>query len=93
MFFSQNVFFFFYISVLATFYSFFSLQPNQVYLYDSKTKKALVQHDDLVLVAAIIHDVTQGQERGLVGQNGTAPNRVSFMRNEHFLLISSDGII
>lgn len=64
-----------------------------LYLYDPEAEEALVEHDDLVFVAAVVHDVAQGQQRGHVGQDGAAPHRVALVRDQHLLLVGRDGVV
>lgn len=63
------------------------------YLDDSEAEEAFVQHDDLVLVAAVIHNVAESEQRRHVGQDSAAPNRVTLVRDQHLLFISCDGIV
>ena len=37
----------------------------------------LVEHDDLVLVRAVVHHVAQGQEGGGAGEDGVAPGGIT----------------
>lgn len=62
-------------------------------LDDSEAEEPLVEHDDLVLVAAVVHDVAQGEQRGHVGQDGAAPHRVALVGDQHLLLVGSDGVV
>lgn len=62
-------------------------------LDDSEAEEPLVQHDDLILVAAVIHDVAQRQQRWHVGQDCAAPHGVALVRNQHLLLVGSDGVV
>lgn len=62
-------------------------------LDDAEAEEPLVQHDDFVLIAAVVHDVTQRQKRRHVGQDGAPPNRVALVRYQHFLLVGGDGVI
>lgn len=52
-----------------------------------------MEHDDLVLIRALIHHVPQGEQLLLVGQHGAPPGRVTFMADHHFLLEGLDGLI
>lgn len=63
------------------------------HLDNSEAEEAFVQHDDLVFVTAVVHDVAESQQRRHVCQDGAAPHGVTLMRDEHLLLISCDGII
>lgn len=63
------------------------------HLDDSEAKEAFVQHDDLVLVTAVIHNVAESEQRRHVGQDSAAPHRITLVRDQHLLLISCDGIV
>ncbi len=63
------------------------------HLDDSEAKETFVQHDDLVLVTSVIHNVAESKQRRHVGQDSAAPHRVAFVRDKHLLFISSDGIV
>lgn len=54
---------------------------------------APVEHDDLVLVGGIIHDVPQRQQRRCVAEDGAPPGGVALMRNDKPLLVGCDGVI
>lgn len=40
---------------------------------------APVEHDDLVLIRSIVHDVAQCQQGGRVAEDGTTPGGVALM--------------
>lgn len=63
------------------------------HLDDSEAEEAFVQHDDLVLVTAVIHNMSESKQRRHVSQNSAAPNRIALVRDQHFLFVSSDGIV
>ncbi len=63
------------------------------HLDDSEAEETFVQHDDLVLVTSVIHNVAESKQRRHVGQDSAAPHRVAFVRDKHLLFISSDGIV
>lgn len=54
---------------------------------------APVEHDDLVLVGTIVHDVPQRQQGGRVGQDRTPPCRVPLVRYDKVFLMRHDGFI
>lgn len=52
-----------------------------------------MQHDDLVLVSALVHHVPQGEQLLLIGQHGTPPGRVTLMADHYLLLKGLDGLV
>lgn len=52
-----------------------------------------MEHDDLVLVCALIHHMPQGQQLLLVGQHSTPPGRVTLVADHHFPFKGLDGLI
>lgn len=62
-------------------------------LDDSEAEEPLVEHDDFVLVAAVVHDVAQRQQGRHVCQNCAAPHRVALVGYQHLLLVGSDGVV
>lgn len=63
------------------------------HLDDAETEVAPVEHDDLVLVRGVIQDMSQGQQRGRVAEDGAAPGWVTLMRDDQPLLVGCDGIV
>lgn len=68
-------------------------QVGPLYLDDLEAQEAPVQHDDLVLVRALVHHVPQGEQLLLVGQHGAPPGRVTLVADHDFLLKGLDGLI
>lgn len=54
---------------------------------------ASVEHDNLILVGAIVHDVPQSEQGGRVGEHGTPPRRVPFVGNDEVLLVGYNGFV
>lgn len=52
-----------------------------------------MEHDDLVLIGALVHHVPQSQQLLLVGQHGSSPGRVSLVADHHLLREGPDGLI
>lgn len=52
-----------------------------------------MEHDDLVLVRALVHHVPQGEQLLLVGQHGAPPGWVTLVADHYFLLKGLDGLI
>ena len=49
----------------------------------------LVEHDDLVLVRPVVHHVSQGQQRGSSGQNGSSPGWISLKYTVQYTVLST----
>ena len=49
------------------------------------------EHDDFVLVGAIVKDVAQGQQRWRVGKDRVTPGGIALMGNHQRCLVSRDG--
>lgn len=49
------------------------------HLDDAEAEVAPVEHDDLVLIRSIVHDMAQGQQGGRVAEDSAAPGRVPFV--------------
>ena len=49
------------------------------------------EHDDFVLVGAVVEDVAQGQQRWRVGEDGVTPGRIALVGNYQRSLVSRDG--
>lgn len=64
-----------------------------MYLNDSEAQVASIQHDDLVFVGTVIHDVPQSEKGGRVGKDCTPPCRVPFMRYYEVLFMGHNGFI
>lgn len=62
-------------------------------LDDLEAQEAPVEHDDLVLIRALVHHVPQGEQLLLVGQHGAPPGRVTLVADHYFLLEGLDGFI
>jgi hypothetical protein len=63
------------------------------HLDDPEAQVAPVEHDDLVLVGAVIHDMPQSQQGGRVGKDCTPPRRVAFVGYHKVLLVRDDGFV
>lgn len=63
------------------------------YLDHLEAQEASVQHDDLILVCALVYHMPQGQQLLLVGQHGAPPGRVALMADDHFLLKGLYGLV
>lgn len=70
-----------------------SRQVGPLYLDDLEAQEAPVEHDDLVLVRALVHHMPQGEQLLLVGQHGAPPGRVTLVADHDFLLEGLDGLI
>ena len=65
----------------------------ETHLNDPEAQVAPVEHDDLVLIGAIVHDMPQSQQGGRVGKDCAPPCRVPFMGYHKVLLVSHDGFV
>lgn len=63
------------------------------YLDDLEAEVAFVQHDDLVLVRAVIDHVSEGEQRVAAGQHGLPPGGVTFMADYQAAAVVCDGLI
>ena len=52
-----------------------------------------MEHEDLVLIRALVYHVPQGEQLLLVGQHGAPPGWVTLMADDHFLLKGLDGLV
>lgn len=64
-----------------------------LYLDDLEAQKAPVEHDDLVLIGALVHHMPKGEQLLLVGQHSAPPGRVTLVADHYFLLKGLDGLI
>lgn len=64
-----------------------------LYLDHLEAQEASVEHDDLVLISALVHHMPQGEQLLLVGEHRAPPGRVTLMADHHFLLKRLDGLI
>lgn len=98
------VIFFLYKSLIETLFKsldklpkfhFFQTQKyaSRTYFNDPEAKVASVQHDDFILIGAIIHDVPQSQQGGRVGKHCTPPGRVPFVGYYKVLFMRYNGFI
>lgn len=51
-------------------------QAHPSHLDDPEAEVAPVEHDDLVLIRSVVHDVAQSQQGGRIAEDGAAPGRV-----------------
>ena len=54
---------------------------------------AFVQHDDLILIRAIIDHVSQSEQRVAAGQHGLTPGRVTLVADYQAAAVVCDGFI
>lgn len=54
---------------------------------------ALVQHDDLVLVRAVVDHVSHGEQRVAAGQHRLAPRRVALVADDQAAAVVCDGFV
>lgn len=54
---------------------------------------AFVQHDDLVLVGAVVDHVPQREQRVSAGQHGLTPGRVALVADHQAAAVVGDGFV
>ena len=54
---------------------------------------ALVEHDDLVLVRAVVHHMAQREQRIAAGQYRLAPGGVALMTDHHARAVVADRLV
>lgn len=69
------------------------INASKTYFNDPEAQVASVEHDDFILVGAIIHDMPQGKQGGGVGEDGTPPRRVTFVGYYEVFLMRYNGFI
>lgn len=69
------------------------INASKTYFNDPEAQVASVEHDDFILVGAIIHDMPQGKQGGRVGQDCTPPCRVAFMGYYKVFFMRYNGFI
>lgn len=62
-------------------------------LDDFEAEVAFVQHDDLVLVRAVVDHVPQREQRVAAGQHRLAPGRVALVANDQAAAVVGDGLV
>lgn len=65
----------------------------QAHLDDPEAQVASVEHNDLVLIGTIVHDMPQSQQGGRVGKDCTPPCRVPFVGDHKVLFMRHDGFV
>lgn len=68
-------------------------RASKPYFNDPEAQVASVEHDDLVLVGAVVHDMPQSEQRGRVGEHCTPPRRVPFVGDDEVLLVGYNGFV
>lgn len=69
----------------------FPLTPP--YLDDFEAEVAFVQHDDLILVGAVIDHVPQREQRVAAGQHGLSPGWVALVADDQVAAVVCDGFV
>lgn len=54
---------------------------------------SFVQHDDLVLVCAVVDHVSQREQRVAAGQNRLPPRRVALVADDQAAAVVGDGLV
>lgn len=63
------------------------------YLDDLEAEVAFVQHDDLVLVRAVVDHVPQREQRVAAGQHRLAPGGVALVADDQAAAVVRDGLV
>lgn len=63
------------------------------YLDDLEAEVAFVQHDDLVLVCAVVDHVPQGEQCFAAGQHRLTPGGVALVANHQAAAVVCDGFV
>lgn len=69
------------------------VNASQTHFNDPEAQVASVEHDDLILIGAVVHDVPQGEQRGRVGQHCAPPRGVPFMSYHEVFFMRHNGFI
>lgn len=68
--------------------------PSQpFYLYDLEAEVAFVQHDDLILIRAIVDHVPQREQRVAAGQHRLTPSGVTLVADDQAAAVVCDGFV
>lgn len=68
-------------------------QTHLCYLDDFEAQVAFVQHDDLIIVCAIINHVPQREQRVAAGQHGLTPSGVTLVADHQAAAVVRDGFV
>lgn len=69
------------------------MNVSSTYFNDPEAQVASVEHDDFVLIGAIVHDMSQSKQGGRVGQDRTPPRRVPFVGYHKVFFMRHDGFV
>lgn len=71
----------------------FHRHPRPSDLDDLEAEVAFVQHDDLVLVGAVVDHVPQREQRVAAGQHRLAPSGVALVADDQAAAVVRDGLV
>lgn len=67
--------------------------PQPFYLDDLEAEVAFVQHDDLVLVRAVVDHVSHREQRVAAGEHRLAPSGVALVADDQAAAVVCDGFV
>lgn len=72
---------------------YFHRHPQPSYLDDLEAEVAFVQHDDLILIRAVIDHVSQCEQRVAAGQHRLTPSGVTLVADDQAAAVVCDGFV